>query len=151
MMPPRRLITKKIGELLIDRKAITPAQLEEALRIQQDKGGLLGQILVGLGHTTEEAVAQALTTQYGFPFLPLKNYAIDEETLKLIPQNVARQYCLVPVDRMGDTLTVAMADPLDSQAVEDIEMLSHCSVQVFVATMGDVAEAIQRHYGDGHA
>lgn len=151
MTPPRRLITKKIGELLVERKAITPVQLENALRIQQDKGGLLGQILVGLGYTTEEAVAQALTTQYGFPFLPLKNYAIDEETLKLIPQNVARQYCLVPVDRIGDTLTVAMADPLDAQAVEDIEMLSHCSVQVFVATMSDVAETIQHHYGDGHA
>lgn len=150
MTPPRRLITKKLGELLVDRKVITTAQLEEALKVQHEKGGLLGQILVSLGYVTEEAVAQALTTQYGFPFLPLKNYAIDDETLKVIPQNVAHQYCLVPVDRLGDTLTVAMADPLDVQAVEDIEMLSHCSVQVFVATLSDVAEAIQRHYGATH-
>jgi type IV pilus assembly protein PilB len=99
-----------------------------------------------MGYATEEAVAQALTAQYGFPFLPLKNYSIEEELIRLIPENVARQYCLVPVDKIGDTLTVAMADPLNGDAVEDIEMLSKCSVQVFVATISDVAEAIQRHY-----
>ncbi|MBI3333508.1 MAG: hypothetical protein HYZ93_05405 [Candidatus Omnitrophica bacterium] len=148
---PRRLIVKKIGELLIERKVITPAQLQEGLRVQQQKGGLLGQILVNLGHVTEEALAQALTTQYGFPYLPLKNYSIEEDLIRLIPENVARQYCLVPVDRVGDTLTVAMADPLNAKAVEDIEMLSQCSVQIFVATISDVTEAIKRHYGADHA
>ncbi len=151
MGTPRRVIHKQIGQLLLERKAITQAQLDEALKLQQAKGGLLGQLLVTLGYTTEEAVAQAVTTQYGFPYLPLKNYAIDGEVLRLIPENVARQYYLVPVDRVGETLTVAMADPLNVSAVEDLEMLSHCSVQVFVATISDVAEAIQRYYGDHHA
>jgi type IV pilus assembly protein PilB len=148
---PRKVIAKRLGELLVERKVITPEQLESALKIQQAKGGLLGQILVSLGFATEEAVAQAVTTQYGFPYLPLKSYTIDPELLCLIPENVARQYCLVPVDRIGDALTIAMADPLDAQVIEDIEMLSHCSVQVFVATMSDVADAIQRHYGENHA
>lgn len=147
MGPPKRVISKQIGELLVERKAITPEQLQHALKVQQEKGGLLGQILVSLGYATEEQVAQALTAQYGFPFLPLKNYSIENDLLKVVPENVARQYCLVPVDRIGDTLTVAMADPLNTRAVEDIEMLSHCSVQVFVSTISDVAEAIQRHYG----
>ena len=71
--------------------------------------------------------------------------------LRLVPENVARQYYLIPVDRVGETLTVAMADPLNVSAVEDLEMLSRCSVQVFVATISDVAEAIQRYYGDQHA
>ena len=146
MVTPRRVIAKQIGELLVERKVITPEQLTQALKIQQEKGGLLGQILVTMGYASEEAVAQALTAQYGFPYLPLKNYSIEEELIRLIPENVARQYCLVPVDRIGDTLTVAMADPLNGRAVEDIEMLSHCSVQVFVATISDVADAIQRHY-----
>ena len=113
---------------------------------------MLGQILAGLGYASEESIAQALTAQHGFPFLPLKSYAIDPEFIKLVPENVARQYCLVPVDKVGDTLAVAMADPLNTGAIEDIEMISHCSVQVFVATMSDVAEAIQRHYGgENHA
>ncbi|OGX41277.1 MAG: hypothetical protein A3C53_01010 [Omnitrophica WOR_2 bacterium RIFCSPHIGHO2_02_FULL_68_15] len=149
MIPPKRLVTKKLGELLVERKAITAAQLEQALSIQQEKGGLLGQILVGLGYTTEETIAQALTTQYGFPYLPLKNYTIDEETLKLIPANVARQYCLVPVDRLGDTLTIAMADPFNRKAVEDIELLHHCAAQIFVSTPTDIFDAIERHYRKG--
>lgn len=149
----RRVIGKQLGELLLERKAITQEQLDAALKTQQSKGGLLGQILVSLGYTTEEMIAQALTSQYGFPYLPLKNYSIESDFLGLIPENVARQYCLVPVDRVGDTLAVAMADPLNTSAVEDIEMISHCSVQVFVATISDVADAIQRHYagGENHA
>ncbi len=147
MMTPRRFISKKLGELLVERKVITLEQLNQATAIQQEKGGLLGQILVGLGYATEEAVAQALTAQYGFPYLPLKHYSIDGELLQLIPENVARQYCLIPVDRIGNTLTVAMADPLNTRAVEDIEMLTRCCVQVFVSTMSDVTEAIERYYG----
>ena len=151
MVMPRRVISKQLGELLTERKVITQPQLEEALRVQQQKGGLLGQILVTLGYATEEAVAQALTAQYGFPYLPLKHYSIDAELIRVVPENVARQYCLVPVDRIGDTLTIAMADPLNLRAVEDIEMLSRCSVQIFVSTMSDVADAIGRHYGENHA
>ena len=147
----RRVIGKKLGELLLERKVITADQLEQGLRVQQEKGGLLGQILVSLGYATEEAIAQALTAQYGFPYLPLKHYSIDGELLRMIPENVARQYCLVPVDRIGDTFTIAMADPLNAKAVEDIEMLTRCSVQVFVSTWSDVTEAIQRCYGGNHA
>lgn len=148
---PRKVIAKLLGELLVERKVITPEQLESALKTQQAKGGLLGQILVSLGFATEEAVAQAVTAQYGFPYLPLKSYTIDPELLRLIPENVARQYCLVPVDHIGDTLTIAMADPLDARVIEDIEMLSRCSVQIFISTGSEVMEAIQRSYGENHA
>ena len=147
MPAQRKLIAKHLGALLVERRVITPDQLAEALKAQQERGGLLGQILMELGYATEEAVAQALTAQYGFPYLPLKHYTIDDELLRLIPENVARQYCLVPLDRIGDTLTIAMADPLNAKAVEDIEMLSRCTVQVFVTTMSDVIDAIKRHYG----
>ena len=146
MIKPQKVIAKQIGQLLLARKEITQEQLDEALELQGKKGGLLGQILVEMGATTEEAVAQALTAQYGFPFLPLKTYSIEEDLLRLVPENVARQFCLVPVDRIGDTLTIAMADPLNTKAVEDIEMLTRCSVQVFVSTLSDVVDAIQRHY-----
>ena len=148
---PRKVIAKLLGELLVERKVVTTEQLQTALKIQKAKGGLLGQILVSLGFATEAAVAQAVTAQYGFPYLPLKSYLIDPELLRLIPENVARQYCLVPVDHIGDTLTIAMADPLDARVIEDIEMLSRCSVQIFIATGSEVMEAIQRSYGVNHA
>lgn len=148
----RRAIGKDLGELLVGREVITADQLQNALKVRQSKGGLLTQILVSLGYTTEEAVAQAVTAECGFPYLPLKNYQIDPQLLKIVPENVARQYCLIPIDQIGDTLTVAMADPLNAKVVEDIELLSHCSVQVFVSTTTEVVEAIQRSYqGDGHA
>ncbi|MBI4352404.1 MAG: hypothetical protein HY593_00610 [Candidatus Omnitrophica bacterium] len=142
----RKVINKQLGELLVDSKVINHEQLEEALRVQKEKGGLLGQILVTLGFTTEEAIAQALTAQYGFPYLPLASYEIDKETAKLIGEHIARQYELIAVDRVGNILTVAMSNPLNNQAIEDIEMISQLKVQVFVATTTDINEAIRRVY-----
>ena len=142
----KKLIQKQLGELLIDNKLITPQNLEEALKVQKEKGGLLGQVLVSLGHTTEEAIAQALTAQYGFPFLPLGGYEIDKEVAKIIPENVAKQYGLVAVDRVGNVLTVAMSNPLNQPAVEDIEMITHFKIQVFVSTSTDVNDTIKRCY-----
>ena len=142
----KKIIPKQLGELLIDCKLITPQQLEEALAQQKEKGGLLGQVLVSMRYVSEEAIAQALTAQYGFPYLPLGGYEIDTEVAKIIPQHVAKQYGLIAVDRVGSILTVAMSNPLNTQAVEDVEMLTHYKVQVFVTTTGDVATAIKNIY-----
>jgi type IV pilus assembly protein PilB len=146
MKPVRRVTNKKIGELLIEKGIITQTQLDKGLAIQKEKGGLLGKILVDLGYAKEEEIAQALTVQYGFPFLPLENYEIDASVIKLVPENVARQYFLIPVDKIGDTITIAMADPLNVAAIEDIEMLGDFTVQVFVSTVSDIARAIDRYY-----
>ncbi len=142
----KKIIQKQLGELLLETKTITQAQLEEALNLQKEKGGLLGQILVGLGHTTEEAIARMLTAQYGFPYLPLAGYEIDSAVAALIPQNVAKQYELIAVDRVGNVLTVAMSNPLNNQAVEDIEMITHFKIQVFVSTATDITQTIKRCY-----
>lgn len=145
-MPPRRVITKTIGQLLLEKGAIKQAQLDEALKIQKEKGGLLGQILAGMGYATEEQIAQAITVQYGFPYLPLSNYEMDENAIKPIPENVARQYCLIPIDKIGNTVTIAMSDPLNTQAIEDIELLTNSSVQIFVSTATDIKQAIDKSY-----
>ena len=142
----KRLVTKQLGELLVERGVITAAQLEQALKTQKERGGLIGQVLVMLGYAKEEEIAQILTVQYGFPYLPLAGYEISREALMLIPENVAKQYNLVPVDKIGDLLTIAMSNPLNIQAIEDIEMLAQCKVQVFVSTMSDIAAAIKKHY-----
>ncbi|NQT06531.1 MAG: hypothetical protein HQ575_03220 [Candidatus Omnitrophica bacterium] len=104
----KRKISKQLGELLMERGIITKKQLDKALEIQTHKGGLIGQILVAMGHATEEEIAQAITVQYGFPYLPLKGYDIDNAVINIIPEHVARQYHLIPIDRIGETLTIAM-------------------------------------------
>lgn len=146
MIPPRRVITKTIGQLLLEKGVIKEAQLEEALKIQKEKGGLLGQTLASLGYVTEEQIAQAITVQYGFPYLPLSNYEMDEDAIKLVPESVARQYCLIPIDKIGNTVTIAMADPLNTQAIEDVELVTNSSVQIFVSTATDIRQAIDRCY-----
>jgi len=145
-MPFRKIIQKQLGELLIERGIITKSELEKALSIQKEKGGLIGEILVELGYVKEEDIAQALTTQYGFPYLPLANYEIDPEVIKTIPERVARQYSLIPIDKIGDNLTITMSNPLNLQAIEDVEILTGCNVQTFVSTVSDIKEAIDRYY-----
>ena len=142
----KKVINKKLGELLMDAGLITLAQLDQALELQKDKGGLIGEILVQLKFTTEEDIAKTLTAQYGFAYLPLSNYEIDAELAKLIPERVAKQYCLIPIDRLSNNLTIAMSNPLNAQAVEDIETISGCSVQIFVSTTTDIRRAIEKFY-----
>ncbi len=146
MVSVKRVITKQLGELLIERKIITSDQLKKALDYQKVNGGLIGEILVQLGSSREEDIAQVLTAQYGFPYLPLANYDIDSEVVKIIPEQVARQFCLIPIDKIGNNLTVAMSNPLNGQAIEDVEMISKCVVQAFVSTTTDIKKAIERSY-----
>ena len=145
--PPKRLVSKQLGELLLDKKIINERQLQKALSVQKEKGGLLGSILVLLGYATEEQIAQSLTTQFGYPYLPLTNYEVDVNIVKLVPENVAIQYNLIVIDRIGNSLTVAMSDPLNIHAIEDVELITNCKVQVFVSTQTDIKESIKRYYG----
>lgn len=143
----KRIVSKQLGELLLEKGIINESQLEKALKLQKEKGGLIGQILVMLGFAKEEEIAQALTVQYGFPYLPLECYDINAEAIKLIPENVAEQYNLIAIDKIGDLLTIAMSNPLNYQAIEDIELLTKCKVQVFVSTMTDINNAVKKYYG----
>jgi len=147
-MAVRRVINKQLGELLLERGIISQIQLDQALEIQHSKGGLIGEILVELGFAKEEDIAQSLTAQYGFPYLPLSNYEVNPEITGIIPGRVARQYLLVPIDKIGNNLTLAMSNPLNVPAIEDVELLSGCSVQTFVSTSSDIKKAIERYYKD---
>lgn len=144
----RKVINKQLGGLLIECGLITQSQLEIALSIQKVKGGLIGEILVDLGYVKEENIAQALTAQYGFPYLPLGNYEINPEIIDIIPARVSRQYLLIPIDKIGNNLSLVMSNPLNVQAIEDVEMLSGCNVQTFVSTATDIKETIKRYYKD---
>jgi type IV pilus assembly protein PilB len=142
----KRISNKHLGELLIERGVITHEQLKIAMDYQKEHSGLLGEVLVELKFATEKDIAQALTAQYGFPYLPLNNYEIDTEVISAVPENICRQFCLVPIDKIGKSLTLAMANPLNTQAAEDIELVTGCTVQTFVSTTSDIKAAIEKYY-----
>lgn len=142
----KKVTNKQLGELLIERGVINQEQLAMAVTYQQQKGGLIGEVLVELKFATEEEIAQALTCQYGFPYLPLSNYEIDVEVLHSIPENVCRQFCLLPIDKIGKSLTLAMANPLNIQAIEDVELITGCTVQTFVSTATDIRNCIKKYF-----
>lgn len=144
----RKIVNKQLGVFLVECAVIGQSQLDAALAVQKQKGGLIGEILVELGFVKEENIAQALTAQYGFPYLPLCNYEINIEVISLIPARVAKQYLLVPIDKVGNNLSLVMSNPLNVQAIEDVEMLSGCNVQTFVTTATDIKEAIKKYYKD---
>jgi len=132
---------------LVEQGVIDRDQVAMAIAYQKEKGGLFGEVLVALKFATEEDIARALTCQYGFPFLPLANYEIDQEVLNSVPHDMCAKFCLIPIDKIGNSLTLAMADPLNVHAIDDIELLTGCSVQTFVSTASDIKEAMKKYYG----
>jgi len=142
----KKKIGKKLGEILIRSELITEEQLQRALDFQRGEGGLLGEILVKLGYVNEHDIVQALTVQYGFPYIPLENYDLKKEMSDVLPENVARQYGIVPVDIMGNILTIAMSNPLNDRAIEDVEMITKKKVQVFISTVSAIYGALNKLY-----
>ena len=145
----KKKIDKLLGEILVERGVITAEQLSQALESQMKTGGLVGEVIVQMGFATEEAIAQCISFQYGVPFLPLDNYEISEDAVTVVPQSVANHYCIVPIDKIGNTLTVAMANPLNVEAAEDLEDITSLEIQIFVSTASDIRKAIQRGYKAG--
>ncbi|MBN3040668.1 MAG: hypothetical protein JW867_06035 [Candidatus Omnitrophica bacterium] len=139
-------IDKPLGQILVERGVINNSQLTQALEAQKKEGGLIGEIIVNLGFAKEEDIAYCLSLQFGFPYLPLYNYEISEEVIKLIPKNVCSHYCLIPIDKIGNTLTIAMANPLNIQAVEDLEDIINCDVQIFVSTPSDIRKSMEKFF-----
>lgn len=145
MKPPKR-IEKPLGQILVERGVINPAHLEKALEVQKKEGGLIGEIIVKLGFAKEDDIAHCLSLQFGFPYLPLENYEISKDTAGIIPKGVASHYCLISLDKIGNTVTIAMANPLNLQAIEDLEDLTKCDIQVFVSTPTDIRRCIEKFY-----
>lgn len=137
---------KHLGKLLIELGIITWEQLDKALKIQAEQGGLLGQVLITMGATSEEDIVGALATQLGLPYLELSNYDLEEEVIKIIPADIARDKELIPIDKIGNMLTLAMADPMDTQTVENIEKLTGCKVEIFIAKASEIKAAINKYY-----
>ena len=114
----------RIGELLLKEKKISPQQLQEALNYQKAHGGKLGFNLVKLGYVTEEEVTALLSKQYGVPAINLTQFEIDPHVIKLVPADTAQKYQIIPINRSGATLTIAMTDPTNVFAMDDIKFMT---------------------------
>lgn len=145
-MPIRKVAKKRLGEILLEKGSISKGQLDKALQLQKKQGGLIGQVLVRLGYVTEEEIVTALADQFGCPYLPLSSCEIDPELIKLVPENVARQYYAVLIDKIGKVLTVVMADPTNTLAIKDLEYITKCKIRVFVGTATEIRETINHYY-----
>ncbi len=144
-------MTPKLGELLLKAKLITEEQLQKALDEQKQLGGRLGEHLVRMGFVTEEDILDCLSQQYGVPSINLRHFDIDESIIKLIPADVARKYQFIPVSKTGATITVAMADPTNVFAMDDITFITGYRVEPVVASEEALREAIDKYYGTTHA
>jgi type IV pilus assembly protein PilB len=136
----------RIGELLLKEKRITPAQLQEALSYQKTNGGKLGFNLVKLGFVKDEEITALLSKQYGVPSINLAQFDIDASIIKLIPSETAHKYQIVPLSRAGATLTIAMTDPTNVFAMDDIKFMTGYNVEPVVASETAVMAAIQKYY-----
>jgi type IV pilus assembly protein PilB len=136
----------RIGELLLKEKRITPAQLQEALNYQKTSGGKLGFNLVKLGFVKDEEITALLSKQYGVPSINLAQFEIDPAIVKLIPSETAQKYQIVPLSRAGATLTIAMTDPTNVFAMDDIKFMTGYNVEPVVASETAVTDAITRYY-----
>jgi type IV pilus assembly protein PilB len=136
----------RIGELLLKEKRITPEQLQQALNHQKASGGKLGYNLVKMGFVKDEEITALLSKQYGVPSINLTQFEIDPAVIKLIPAETANKYQIVPLSRAGATLTIAMTDPTNVFAMDDIKFMTGYNVEPVVASETAVTDAIQKYY-----
>src|SRR5260221_4967360 len=136
----------RIGELLLKEKRISPEQLQEALNYQKANGGKLGFNLVKLGFVKDEELTALLSKQYGVPSINLTQFEIDPAVIKLIPAETAQKYQIIPLSRAGATLTIAMTDPTNVFAMDDIKFMTGYSVEPVVASETAVMDSIARYY-----
>jgi len=141
----------KLGDMLLKVGMISEKQLQEALEGQKKNGGKIGYNLVKLGFVKEEDITQLLSEQYGVPSINLRHFEIDESVIQLIPSEVAQKYLVIPVNRTGATLTIAMADPTNVFAMDDIKFMTGYNVEPVVASEVALREAIDQYYGSSHA
>jgi len=139
----------KLGDMLRDQGLITDEQLRKALEQQKAGGGRLGYQLVQMGFVTDEQITGSLSRQFNVPAVNLASFDIDRNVIKLVPMEVAKKYLLVPISRIGMTLTVAMADPSNVFAIEDLRFLTGYNIEPVVAGESSVIETIKRCYGGG--
>ncbi len=140
-------IKERLSEILIKKGTISEEKLNQALQTQKEKGGSLGDILVSLGAITQRELLAILSQELGIPPISLSKFKIDPEITKFIPKKIAVNYQIMPISKMGNIITVAMADPLNVFALDDIKNVTGMDITPIITTLDDVKAAIDQHYG----
>jgi type IV pilus assembly protein PilB len=141
-------MSSRLGEILVKDSLISADQLKQALDYQKKNGGRLGTCLVKLGLVSDDDITAVLSRQYGVPSINLKFYEVDPAVIKLVPQETAVRYQIVPLSRVGSTLTIAMTDPTNVFAMDDIKFMTGFNVEPVVASETAISEAIHKFYGE---
>ncbi|MCX5668070.1 MAG: ATPase, T2SS/T4P/T4SS family, partial [Candidatus Omnitrophica bacterium] len=139
-------LKEKILKIFMDKHLLKEADLEKALKVQREKGGSLSGILVELGMVSRDDLMVALSQELDIPPINLARYKIDPNVIKLIPKKMAKRYQIVPISKMGNTLVVAMVDPLNIFAIDDIKAVTGFNISPIITADEDIKEAISQYY-----
>ena len=142
-------MTERLGELLIKRNYITPDQFKKALDEQKMKGGRLESNLVRLGYIKEDELLSFLSAQYRVPSVKISKMEINPNLIKLIPSSLIKKYFIIPINRVGPKLTLAMADPSNIVVIDEIKFMTGFNVEPVVASETEIIDAIKKYYGGG--
>jgi len=138
---------KKLGDMLLEVGILTKEQLKEALELQKQSGGKLGHILLQLGYVTEEVLLTFLGKQAGMQFISLQEYGdIPESIIKSVPESVVRRQNLIPIEKKGKKLTVAMSDPFNVFAIDDLKLMTGFDINIAIAPEKEIKETIEKYY-----
>jgi type IV pilus assembly protein PilB len=141
-------MSQRLGDLLVKEKIITPEQLEQASKVQKEQSCRLGSALVKLGFLTDEDVTNFLSRQYGVPAINLSYFEIDPAVVKLIPFETAKRYQILPLSRVGASLTIAMVDPTNVFAMDDIKFMTGFNIEPVVASESSILAGIDKAYNN---
>src|SRR5260221_2057715 len=144
-------MSAKLGEILVRENLINPQHLRQALDYQREHGGRLGFNLVKLGLVSDDTITAVLSRQYGIPSVNLDLFQIDDSVLRLIPEEVAQKYLVLPLSRVGATLTLAMVDPTNVFAMDDIKFMTGLNVEPVVVAEASIQQAISKYYSSTRA
>ena len=140
-------MSAKLGEILVRENLLSAQQLREALDYQRSHGGRLGYNLVKMGLVSDDMITAVLSRQYGVPSVNLELFDIETSVIRLIPQEVAQKYSVLPLSRVGASLTLAMVDPTNVFAMDDIKFMTGLNIEPVVVSEASVQEAIAKYYG----
>lgn len=138
---------KKLGELLIEAGCVTQEQVEKALEMQKETGLKLGEILIKENYVSEEQILKVIQFQLGIEYIDIRKVYIDEETVKMIPEETCRKYCVIPIEVLNGELVIAMNDPLNYYAIDDIKLCIPLPVKPVISSEPDIINAIEKFFG----
>lgn len=144
-----RMPRKPLPTMLLEQELITKDQLDECMNLHRSTGQSLPMLLIEKGYLQEEDLVITLSEQLGIPHIRVSSYNIPKEVLSEVPERLARQYAMLPVSVTGDVLTIAMADPLNLMALDDLKTITQYEIERVVAVASELEDAINKHYGQG--